>query len=315
MSEATPEQSEFGLIRWIRERTQIAQGGPTVLGIGDDCAIVRPSRTEDLLITTDMLMDGRHFHLDEAGADAVGFKAIAVNVSDIAAMAGKPVAAVVAVALPRERAVDVAVGLHAGIADAAARFGLSLIGGDTNVWDGPLVVSVTVFGETTGRGAVRRSGARVGDIIFVSGPLGGSLIGRHLRPSLRVHEAIALNTAAPIHAMIDLSDGLASDLGHILAESGRLGAVLDESSIPIHLDAVAMSADDGRSPFDHALSDGEDFELCFVVSREDADRLEAAPPAPLWRIGEIVESPGIVLRGPSGITRALAVAGFDHMRE
>ena len=156
-----------------------------------------------------------------------------MNLSDIAAMAGVPRAAVVAVALPRADAVAVAQGLHAGMRELAERFGVDLVGGDTNAWDGPLVISVTVLGEATARGAVRRAGARPGDVILVTGPLGGSLFaGRHLRPEPRIAEALALHEAVPIHALIDISDGLSSDLGHILDESGGLGAVLDAAADP-----------------------------------------------------------------------------------
>jgi len=307
---------EFDLIRWIRDRTPSA--GPTVLGIGDDCALLRPSPGAELVVTTDMLMDGRHFRLDEAGAEAVGRKAMGVNLSDIAAMAARPVAAVVAVALPTRdgRAVAIARDLHAGLTAAAARFGVTLVGGDTNAWDGPLVVAVTVFGETTPRGAVRRSGAKPGDAVFVTGPLGGSLLGRHLSPEPRIAEALALHAAAPLHALIDLSDGLSSDLGHVLDESGGLGAVLDAGAIPVHPDAVALSARDGRSPLDHALSDGEDFELCFTVAPGDADRLAAAPPEParLYRVGEIVTRPGLWLRQADGSLTRVDPSGFDHLR-
>lgn len=307
---------EFDLIRWIRGRT--TAGGSTVLGIGDDCAILKPSAGRELLVTTDMLMDGRHFRLAEAGPEAVGAKAMGVNLSDVAAMAARPVAAVVAVALPNRggKAVEIARGLHAGFLSMAGRFGVALVGGDTNAWDGPLVVCVTVFGETTSRGAVRRSGARPGDAIFVTGPLGGSLLGRHLTPEPRVLEALAIHKAVSLHALIDLSDGLASDLGHILDESGGLGAVLDPAAIPVHGDALTMSARTGRTPLEHALGDGEDFELCFTVSLDDAARLLADPPEParVFRIGEVVDRSGLWLRSESGMLTPVPPAGFDHLR-
>src|SRR4051812_43908251 len=164
-------------------------------------------------------------------------------------MAPRPLAAVVAIALPNAggRAFEIAKGLHTGLSTMAGRFGVALLGGDTNAWDGPLVVGVTVLGETTARGAVRRSGARPGDAVLVTGPLGGSLLGRHLRPEPRVREALAIHEAADLHALIDLSDGLASDLGHVLDESGGLGATLEAGAIPIHPDAVEASRGDGRS--------------------------------------------------------------------
>lgn len=307
---------EFGLIRWIRERT--VGSADTVVGIGDDCAVLRTTPGRDLVLTTDMLMDGRHFRLEQDGAEAVGRKALGVNLSDIAAMAARPVAAVVAVALPNEHghAVAIAKGIHAGMAPLCARFGLALVGGDTNAWDGPLVVSVTVLGETTTRGPALRSGARPGDAILVTGPLGGSLLGRHLDPQPRIDEALALRAAAPLHALIDLSDGLSSDLGHILEESGCLGAVLDGAAIPVHPDAVRLSGTSGRSPLDHALDDGEDFELCLTLAPEDAERLLAAPhpPVRLYRIGEVRQTPGLWLRKTDGTSVEIQSAGFDHLR-
>jgi thiamine-monophosphate kinase len=308
---------EFALIDWIREHQQARSGGSwTRLGIGDDCAILDVGAPSDLLVTTDMLMDGRHFRLELDGAEAVGYKAMGVNLSDIAAMAGIPRAAVVAVALPRGIAVEVGRGLHSGIRALADRFGVELVGGDTNAWDGPLVISVTLLGQATARGAVRRAGARPGDAILITGPLGGSLFsGRHLRPEPRIAEALALHEAAPIHAMIDLSDGLSSDLGHILDESGGLGAILNARAIPIHADAESMSLRDGIPALDHALNDGEDFELCLTLPPDDAARLIAAPPSParLYRVGEITDIPGLRLCTPEGI-RLIEPRGFDHFR-
>jgi thiamine-monophosphate kinase len=309
---------EFALIDWIRRREASRLGSSwTQSGIGDDCAILGVGAASDLLVTTDMLMDGRHFRLDTDGPAAVGFKAMGVNLSDIAAMAGIPRAAVVAVALPREAAVNVAQGLHEGMSVLTERFGVDLVGGDTNAWDGPLVIAVTLLGESTARGAVRRAGARPGDAILVTGPLGGSLAaGRHLRPEPRIAEALALHEAAPIHAMIDISDGLSSDLGHILDESGGVGAVLDAEAIPIHAHALALSRRDGGSALDHALHDGEDFELCLAVAPDDAGRLLAAPPEParLFRLGAITATPGMWLRTPDGRLTPIEPCGFDHFR-
>jgi len=307
---------EFDLIAWFRARSRPANAA-TVMGIGDDCAILRPTPGVDLVVTTDMLMDGRHFVLRRDGPEAVGGKAMAVNVSDVAAMAARPVAAVVAVALPKAFGAvgDLARGLHDGLSAVAGRFGVAVVGGDTNAWDGPLVIAVTLLGEATDRGLVRRSGAKVGDAIFVTGPLGGSLLGRHLRPCPRVEEALALHAAGPLDALIDISDGLNSDLRHVLAESGGLGAVLEAGAIPVHADARELAGVDGRSPLDHALNDGEDFELCVVVPLEVADALERDPPPPacLYRVGTVVAGPGVWLRSPDGTTSPLARGGFDHL--
>lgn len=308
-----PQPGEFELIQWIRDRT--TPGASTVVGIGDDAAVLRPTPGRDLVVTTDLLMDGRHFHLDPHSPEAVGYKAMAVNLSDLAAMAARPVAAVVAVALPRDWAADVARGLHAGLSEAASAFGVAIVGGDTNAWDGPLVVSVTLIGETVGRGPVRRSGAKPDDVIYVTGPLGGSILGRHLRPVPRVGEAISLNAAVPIHALIDISDGLAADLTHILDESGGLGALLQEPAIPIHLDAYKLAEMDGLTAIWHALNDGEDFELCVVLGPDDAARIDGSPigDVPLVRIGQVVHMPGLWVMDSHGKTRIIEPAGFDHL--
>lgn len=146
---ASDPSSEFGLIDWIRQRTRAVRSPLTKLGIGDDCAILDVGSRHDLLVTTDMLLDGRHFRLEEHSPEQVGYKALAVNLSDIAAMAAVPRAALVAIALPQIGAAELAKGIFAGLAPLADRFQVDLIGGDTNAWNGPLVISVTLIGEAT----------------------------------------------------------------------------------------------------------------------------------------------------------------------
>lgn len=307
-------RGEFGLIEWIRERSHARPASWTRLGIGDDCAILEPPAGRQVLATTDMLMDGRHFVLERDGALAVGYKALGVNLSDVAAMAGLPKVALIAVALPRASAVAIAQGLHQGARAMADRFDVELVGGDTNAWDGPLVIAVTVLGETTPRGAITRAGAQAGDAILVTGPLGGSLLsGRHLRPEPRVALALAIHQIAPIHAMIDVSDGLAGDLGHILDESGGRGAILDADQFPIHADALAIARNDGSDPLDHALSDGEDFELCLTVDAGDVARILTAFPA-VRRIGIVTREDARLMRFADGRLITLAGRGFDHLR-
>src|SRR5215212_4139056 len=244
---------EFAYIDWLRQRTPPAAG--VLVGPGDDTAVLRPP-ARPLLVTTDMLLDGSCFRLAEAGPRRVGRKAIAVNLSDIAAMAGVPTAAVVSVGLPRTGGRELAEALYLGMREMADQFGVPLVGGDTNSWDGPLSISVTMLGEATERGAVLRSGAQVGDWVQVTGPLGGSILGHHLDFTPRVREALALHQSASLHAMIDLSDGLAKDLHHICAES-RCGAVLSADAIPITEAARELSKLDGRPALEHALTDGE----------------------------------------------------------
>ncbi|MBN9121224.1 MAG: thiamine-monophosphate kinase, partial [Planctomycetes bacterium] len=174
----------------------------------------------------------------------------------------------------------------------------------------PLVVSVTALGETNQRGVVSRSGARPGDWLFVTGPLGGSILGRHLDFTPRVREALALAGVVDLRAMCDISDGLAADLNHICEESG-CGAVLNADAVPISDAARELSRTSGRPPLRHALGDGEDFELVFAVSAEDGAKLLNAPPVPgLAKIGACVES-GLWLE-TNGRREPLAPTGWVH---
>jgi thiamine-monophosphate kinase len=287
-----PDSGEFAYIDWLRARTP---ADPRVLiGPGDDTAALRLTPGSQCLITTDMLLEGSCFMLDEAGPKRVGRKAMAVNLSDIAAMAGRPVAAVVSLGLPKgeRRGLSptwIAQELYAGLREVADAFDAAIVGGDTNSWDGPLAISVTVIGEATGRGPVRRNGARPGDWLFVTGPLGGSIRGHHLDFTPRLREGLQLHAAVDLHAMIDISDGLTADLAHICRESA-CGAILWTEAIPI-ADAARSMTDD-RSPLEHALGDGEDFELLFAVSPDDGRRLLAEQPVAGVTLAHIGECTG-----------------------
>jgi len=304
----TKTGGEFGLIEWIRRR--VAAHPALDTGIGDDAAVLYwPA--EKTLVTVDMLMEGVDFTFPPASPEQVGRKALAVNLSDIAAMGGKPITAVVAVSLPRHRGAEFAQRLHEGIEQRAREFDVALAGGDTNSWDGPLVISITVLGEPAGRGPVRRSGARAGDWILVTGAFGGSIAGHHLDFTPRVREGLLLAENHDVHSMIDVSDGLAADLHHILDES-RVGAMLFADRIPIS--AAALGTDDGRTSLDHALSDGEDFELIFTVSAETAQALLVTRPfdTPLTHIGFIEASPGCRLQLADGSKREVPALGWRH---
>ncbi len=313
MPDETPPVGEFAFIDWLRRQTPSTER--VLLGPGDDTALLAWPSGVPCLVTTDMLLEGSCFLLHEAGARRVGRKAMAVNLSDIAAMAGIPVAAVVSVGLPRQGGQALAEELYQGLREMADAFGVAIIGGDTNSWDGPLVINVTLLGEpgasaTGERIAVRRSGARVGDWLLVTGPLGGSILGKHLDFTPRVREALLLHQHADLHALIDISDGLAADLGHLCDES-RCGAVVRAETVPLTPEAHRMK--DGRSPLEHGLGDGEDFELIAAVSPEDGQRLLREQPVPgmtLYHVGECVEQ-GLWLE-QTGQRQPLERKGYVH---
>lgn len=286
---------------------------------GDDAAVLRPPAGRRTVVTVDMLMEGVDFILGpECPPEAVGHKSLAVNLSDLAAMGARPEAAVVAVALPRRNGGPLGRGIQQGIAALAAELGVALAGGDTNSWDGPLVVSVTAIGSVAPGAAWRRAGAKVGDLLVVTGPCGGSLLGRHLAVRPRCREAAAIAAGYLVHAAIDVSDGLSLDVARMMASSGT-AAVLDLAAVPIHADAVRMAAvpGDGRSALEHALGDGEDFELVLALPPAEARRLVAESPGitdggAFAIIGEVVEGAGLFAATAAGERRPLEVRGFIH---
>ncbi len=261
-------------------------------------------------MTTDMLLEGSCFVLAEAGAHRVGRKAMAVNLSDIAAMAGEPFAAVVSVGLPRQGGRALAEELYHGMREMADTFQTSIIGGDTNTWNGPLVISITMLGYATGTGPVCRKGAVPGDWVLVTGALGGSIRGHHLDFTPRVREAQLLHAQTCLHAMIDISDGLAQDAHHLVEESG-CGMVLRAEAIPLSGEVAKLT--DNLSPLEHALRDGEDFELVFTVSADEGRRLVQEQPVPgltLTHIGECVAA-GFWLE-VEGKRHLLEPKGYSH---
>jgi thiamine-monophosphate kinase len=299
---------EFEYIDWLRRRT--AAHPRVLLGPGDDCAVL-DAAGHGWLVTTDMLLEGSHFSLAETEPRRVGRKAMAVNLSDIAAMGGRPVAAFVSVALPRTGTRPLAEALYEGMRTLADEFDTTIAGGDTNTWAGGLVISVTLLGEPGPQGPIRRSGARPGDWLLVTGPLGGSLLDKHLDFAPRVREALALQTQARLHAMIDISDGLAADVNHLCEESG-CGATLNAEAISVS--DAAHRIPDGRSPLEHALGDGEDFELAFAVAPEDGERLVRMQPIggiTLYRAGTFVTGSGLTLI-EDGRPRPLPPTGYVH---
>lgn len=284
-----------------------------LLGPGDDAALLALAKDNACVVTTDMLMDGVDFQLDHNDARRIGRKSLAVNLSDLAAMAARPVGAVISLALPRSGGEELAMQLYKGLILLAEEFETPIAGGDTNSWDGPLVISVTAIGEVVPGKEWRRSGAKLGDEILVTGSFGGSILGKHFDFTPRVREALLLAERYEIYAAMDVSDGLSLDLSRLCEASG-CGAVLDLSQIPIAPAAYELESRDGQSALDHALGDGEDFELILAVAPAVAEKLLAAQPlgVPLTRIGHFVKESGLWQQSGGGPLQPLAPRGYEH---
>lgn len=291
------------------------------LGIGHDCALLDLSRgvtgpgAGQAVVTTDVLIDGVHFRVAECGPARAAEKALNVNLSDLAAAGAVPVAWFLGLVLPRGAPPGLRAGLLDGFVAAAEREGVPLAGGDTNVADGPLMLAVTAVGRPGPHGLVTRAGARVGDLLSVTGPLGGSLAGRHLTFRPRLDAARALTAARVPHAMMDLSDGLSRDLPRLCLASG-VGARVERAAVPVHADAHTL-ARDGRSPLEHALDDGEDFELLLAhapLAPAQAAALEDAG-VRLHTLGRVVPQTLGLRLGDAAGSVPLVPRGYDHLQE
>jgi thiamine-monophosphate kinase len=285
------------------------------LGVGDDAALLALAAGSDAVVTTDLLAEGTHFLRSEMLLPRIGRKALAVNLSDLAAMAARPVAAVIALLLPRDNALEIATALYDGLLPLAAEFGVAIAGGDTNTWDGPLVISVTAIGESTSRGPLRRDGAQPGDAIVVTGDFGGSGAGKQFDFTPRIAESLLLNERYELHAGMDVSDGLSLDLSRLCAASG-CGAMLNLEAITISVSAREMSHADPNGPtaLARALGDGEDFELLLAMPPDEAQRLVADQPlaVPLTIIGACIDQLGIWQQSLEGELVPHEPLGFQH---
>lgn len=311
MTEAKGLEHLVGEDRALAEVFGILTGADTArfeVPPGHDCAVLSlPSPS--VVVTTDVLVDGVHFELHECGAEAAAAKSLLVNLSDLAAAAAQPIAFEVGVVLPSDRADDLLLRLARGLADVAARYGCPCAGGDTNVADGPLTLAVTALGAVGPGGPITRAGARVGDVLSVTGALGGSLHGRHLSFVPRLAEARVLAQHGVAHAMMDLSDGVSRDLPRLCRASG-VGARVEAQRIPVHDDAPQ-----GDAGLRAALDDGEDFELLVAhAPLDDAQRAALGEAGVnLHEIGRVTDAAdGVVLRTRDG-DRPLRARGFDHL--
>jgi thiamine-monophosphate kinase len=293
--EPSSEGGEAAFLAWVRRRQEAGFAGNRP---GDDLAVLDwPGGL--VLLGVDPVLDGVHVDVSRDGFAAAGRKAMNRNLSDVAAMAGEPVAATVSLVVPHPTSLAEVQEVYLGAETAGLEAGCPIVGGDFASWEGRLVVTVGILGRT--RHPVLRGTAQPGQTLFVTGPLGGSILGRHLTFKPRL--AMGLRAAGEFRAsaMIDLSDGLSRDLPRLLGPN--VGATVNASSVPIHPDASALARQTGREALWHALNDGEDYELLFAADAEDLAGCTA--------IGRVDPQPGVRLeRG--GQVQVMTVEGWEH---
>ncbi|MCF8238521.1 MAG: thiamine-phosphate kinase [Saprospiraceae bacterium] len=330
---------EFGLIDRLTKPFTPNQP-TTIKGVGDDAAVLDTGGDQFTLVSTDMLVEGIHFDMMYTPLKHLGYKAVVVNLSDIYAMNGKPSHITVSLGISNRFSVEALEELYAGIQLACETYDVDLIGGDTTSSNKGLIISITALGSVDKDKVVYRSGAKVGDLICITGDLGAAylglqlmerekqlyldqpdiqpdledqkyLIGRQLKPEARkdMIAAFAQNSLKPT-SMIDISDGLASELFHIGKQSG-VGAYLEESGIPMHQDAKMMALKFQMDPTTCALSGGEDYELLFTIDPADVDRVRFLPD--IYIAGEIVPAEdGFTLHTTGGKRHPLKAQGWNH---
>jgi thiamine-monophosphate kinase len=333
---------ELGLIRRIRDEAERSPAAGVTVGIGDDTAVLALSPGAALLATTDLVVEDVHFRRTWAAPEDIGWKAMAVNLSDIAAMGGTPRWALVALAVPADTEVAEIEAFYRGMRAAAAPHAVAIVGGDTSVSPERWVIDVTLLGEHAGAPRLR-SGARPGDAIAVTGSLGRAAAGlvvlemgadqarrhglgdtvveevtrAHLRPRARVPEGRWLGETRDVHAMMDCSDGLLTDLGHVCRESG-VGARVSLERLPLAPGAEAAARARGRDPLEWATGGGEDYELLLTCDPAAVDRLSRefrrSTGTPLTVIGEVEAGPAAIRwLGRNGQPVTMG-AGYEHFR-
>lgn len=326
-----PASGEGALIERIAQRVgwaSLPQPFCLLQGIGDDAAVLQAG-DQTLLWTADMLLEGVHFRLDWIDPASLGWKSLAVNLSDIAAMGGTPVGALLSLALPAERTGAWLDAFVDGLAECAQTHGVALLGGDTNRAE-HVVIDVSLLGLVAGR-PVPRSGAQVGDWLLATGALGGSRAGLHalmageastidLTPHFRPIPRLQVGALARelgATAMMDISDGLAADLPKLLRASG-VGAVVYAAQVPVHPAAARWAHAHALDPVAFAIAGGEDYELLIAAPPPVAQQLQERVPAetgvPLTKIGEAIAQPEVWLQRADGRRESFAIGGWDHFR-
>ncbi|MDD5084633.1 MAG: thiamine-phosphate kinase [Candidatus Omnitrophica bacterium] len=302
---------EFGLITRLQKR--FPTGRFVTKGIGDDTAVWPAEGDYYWLFTTDQIIEGIDFDLKKASPEEIGWKAVGANVSDIAAMGGWPFMTTITLAMPATTPINFVDRLYRGIKRAARLFHFEVVGGDLSRLD-RISISVAMVGKVEKPSLTLRSGAEEGDKIFVSGVLGGSILGKHLsfEPRLKLSRFLAKHSK--VHAMIDVSDGLVQDLGHILKASG-VGARIYLDQIPVSRAAYKLAKKDKEIAFRYALTDGEDYELLWTVSLNEAESLKRRKtPCPVKEIGVITKGRGLVMKLSENDRRAVRISklGYRH---
>lgn len=304
---------EFGLIARLAEVFPAPSEG--VVGIGDDAAVIPdPRGGPSVLLTTDMLVEGVHFEIDAVSPRDLGYTVLAANVSDIAAMGGRPLHAAVSLGAPGSTSLDVALGIAEGISEAAAECCVEVVGGDT-VAAPCLVISVALTGEADR--PIFRRGARPGDAVVVTGALGRREAvrrsGGFVRPVPRLAAAAAIASELDVGAMIDISDGLAGDCGH-LARAGGVRIAIEAKRLPIDDATRELCGKLGVDPVELALTGGEDYELAFTVAGGDVGKLASLSRrcgTSLTVVGSVSGGEGVAVVGADGVSRELA-GGYTH---
>ncbi len=330
---------EFGLIDHLTKDFSIRHTS-TLLGIGDDAAIIEGG-SEQLVVSTDMLVEGIHFDFSYTPLKHLGYKSVVVNLSDICAMNARPQQITVSIALSNRFSIEALDEFYAGIRAACDRYGVDLVGGDTTSSTRGLIISVTAIGRAPAGRITRRSGAKVGDLICITGNLGAAYLGlqllerekqvfldnpdmqpdmgeyapyliqRQLRPEARTDmvDTFAKENIVPT-SMIDISDGLASEIFH-LCKASNVGAIIEESGVPIHHDAQLQALEFNLDPITCALSGGEDYELLFTIDPKDTEKIRFLPD--LYIAGEIVaKADGVKLHTKGGNIHPIKAQGWNH---
>jgi thiamine-monophosphate kinase len=328
------EIGEFGFIESIKKEC-ITTLKDIIKGIGDDCAVFGPYSGRVLLFTTDMLVEDIHFLKAKITPYQLGWKTIAVNLSDIAAMGGRPLFLLISLAIPAEMNIELIQDFYKGMKDICEHYEVNILGGDTVASPDKLVISVSLIGDAKENEVLYRSGARPGDSIYVTGNIGDSSAGLKIlkneisppksiashfiklhnepKPLIKTGRIIAASRLAS--AMIDLSDGLLSDLGHICKESG-VGAMLFKKKIPISSELKLLASRVKFNPIDLAFSGGEDYLLLLTVPKAKIKDFEILyknkGSSPLYLIGEIREEKGVRMVNDDGSIEEISIRGFNH---